>query len=381
MKIANTLIMLSVLALSAETSVASSFDDYQKYRKGTYDFELETQYFKSEANYTTAGGTYQKLPTGQSFELIDFLIKARYDFSKRSGLYGNLDIATANSAGYDAKRSNSNLTGGKLGYSYLLYSDELEAISDLSLFVPMNQVSENTDTVMNTEGVIEATALLRLQKDYSGLAPFGYIGGSYRQNRSALLPWGAGLEVRWNDVTLGGKVYGFQSIMDDPDKSKASQRLVVNDRVNGGSLKFYAVNPAIVDSDVYVKFQIARSWAFTAGGGTTITGSADAAGFHAGANITYVWDSQPSYYLRPDTAPKFKEETDDGVDQKIFEKKSAPSTKPRPRSENLNPASEGLVVRRAAAPKPVPEASPEGKDAGGGEMQIKLKRKKRKTDS
>jgi hypothetical protein len=386
MKIANTLMMLLLLALVAENSLGASYDDYQRYRKGTYDFELETQYFKTDANYLSSGDSYQRLPYGQSYELWNLYLKARYDLTKKSSWYGNLNIATANSAGLDAKRSNSSLADATVGYAYMPYTDDFDVVTDFNVVIPFNKISINTDSAMNSEGVIEATGLLRLQQEFSMVAPFGYIGATYRQDRSALLPWGAGLELRFYMWTLGGKVFGYQSILDDPDKNNKTQRLIVNDRVNAGSLKFYAVNPSLIDSEVYAKIKVFRNWTLSVGAGTTVTGSATAAGLHAGANLTYTWDSQPSYYLHKDTGtsedalssekkvPRFKEEINDGVDQKIFEKKPAPKPSP-PRSENeIAPATENVAIKRIA---PKPGNTPEVQD--GGEVKLKLKRKKKRS--
>ncbi len=334
MKIANTLMTFFLVALAGESSMGASHNDFQRFRRGTYNFELETQYLKSDANYISSGDSYQRLPTGQWFELWNFLIKARYDLSKRSSWYGNLNIAMANSSGFDANRSNSTLADATLGFAYMIYNDGIDVISDFSLLFPFSKISENTDTVMNSEGVIEGTGLLRVQKQFSWFVPFGYLGGTYRQERSALLPWGAGAEFQWASVILGGKIFGYQTIMDDPDKDRKTSRLIVNDRVNGGSLKFYSVDPSLVDSELYIKFKMGKSLALSVGGGTTLTGSSSAAGLHGGVNITYTWDSQPSYYLNrsnelstdgeldPDKrGPVFKEEINDGVDQKIFKKK------------------------------------------------------------
>ncbi|MBK9324115.1 MAG: hypothetical protein IPM97_14415 [Bdellovibrionaceae bacterium] len=334
MKIANTLMTFFLVALAGEISLGASHNDFQRFRRGTYNFELETQYFKSDANYISSGDSFQRLPTGQWYELWNFLIKARYDLSKSSTWYGHLNVGLANSSGFDANRSSSSLADATFGFAYLLYDDGIDVISDFNILFPFNKISENTDAVMNSEGVIEAGGLLRVQKQFSWYVPFGYLGGIYRQDRSTLLPWGIGSEFQWKTVILGGKIFGYQTIMDDPNKDRKNLRLIVNDRVNGGSLRFYAVNPSLVDSEIYVKFKIGKALSVSVGGGTTLTGSSAAAGFHGTANVTYTWDSQPSYYLRRSNelstdsdmdpekrGPIFKEEVNDGVDQKIFKKR------------------------------------------------------------
>lgn len=331
MKIA---IMLCLLVLSAEVAHAS-FDDYQRFRKGNLGLELETQYFTTDANYSSAGNAYQALSFNQSYEIFNVYLKTRYDLSKRSSWYASLDVANATSHGVTTTRSNSSLTGALLGFAYRPYDEALDMITDFNVVVPFQKINENTDSVINSEGVIEATGLLRLQKEFSKASVFGYIGGTFRQGRSALLPWGAGLEAAYPAWGWGGKVFGYQSITDDPDTDNKIQRTLVTDRVDGGSLKFYAVNPAVIDSEAYLKFKFKNTWTLAVGGGATLTGASMAAGYHAGVSLKYVWDTEPSYYLKPTPGsaaedalssekkvPKFKEEIDDGVDQKLFQKRA-----------------------------------------------------------
>ncbi len=393
MKIANTLctyvLTLNFLVLVGETAWAS-FDDYQHFRKGTYDLEIETQYFKTDANYISSGSSYQKLPYGQSYDIYNVYLKARYDLSKKSSWYGNLDISNASSYGLSYTRANSAVSDAKLGYAYRPYSNLFDVITDFSVVIPFSKVDVNTDSVLGGEGVIEATGLLRIQKDFSALSAFGYIGGTFRQSRSSLLPWGLGVQAFYPKWGWGGKVFGYQSITDDPDTNNKIQRTIVTDRVDAGSLRFYSVNPSVIDSEVFMKLKIKNAWVIGVGGGATITGVNTAAGYHAGVSLMYSWDSEPSYYLKKfpvstqeddlgseKKVPEFKEEIDDGVDQNIFRKKGTPNPTPR-QGTDLTPANENVVVRRIG-PRPPAVRSREAID--GGEMQLKLKKKKKKRKS
>lgn len=387
MKIAMNLTILLLLALQGETAFGyfGPFDDYQKFRRGTYDFSFETRYEKSTANYLSSGNNFRALPYDQSFELLNMYIKAKYDVSRRSSWYSNLGIASATSFGLDAKRTNSGVSDVTFGYMYMPYSDTFDLITDFSLLVPFNKVNDNTDTALNNEGVVEASGLVRLQKDFSFFAGYSYIGGIYRQTRSALLPWGVGLELGSPEWIFGGKVFGFQSITDDADTNARSQRLIVNDRVNGGSLKFYAVNPSWIDTEAYVKYQSRSGWALGAGLGTTLTGTNYAAGLHGTLGFMYTWDSEPSYYLKNSTSedglgserkvPKFKEEVDDGVDQRLFEKKR--TQPPRGSLEDHSPeAAETAITTRRVEPKVTAAANSRN---SGKDMQIRLKKAKRRS--
>lgn len=388
MKIANTLSTVLItfiflgltLSLTAEPADAS-YDDYQRFRKGTYDFEVETQYFKTNANYSSSGDAVQTLLFGQSYEIYNVYLKTRYDLSRRSSWYGHLNMANATSQGLDASRTNSSIPEAKIGYAYLPYSEALDMILDFSVLIPFSKISENTDSALNSEGVIEATALMRLQKQMSSILTYGYLGGTFRQSRSSLVPWGAGLEFSFPGWSLGGKLFGYESVTNDPDTGDKTQRLIVVNRVNGSSLKFYSVNPSVVDSEIYGKFRLTKTWTLSAGVGTTLTGSEAANGIHGGLSLMYTWDSEPSYYLKSDESgvsserkvPKFKEEVNDGVNQNLFQKKNAPPPTPRPGSD-ITPAPDNVAIKRVG---PKPEPTPATLEAEGGAMQLKLKKKRK----
>jgi len=383
MKIA---MMLCLLVLTAETALAA-FDDYQRFRKGTYNFEFETQYFKTDANYMGSGNSYQKLLYDQSYQIFNAYLKTRYDLSKRSSVYGHLDIANASSVGMTTTRSNSSVTDALVGYAHRVYEEGFDLIADFNIIIPFQKIDQNTDTVINSEGVIEATGLLRGQKDFDLFSVFGYLGATYRQARSSLAPWGLGVEANYPRWAWGGKIFGYQSITDDPDTANTIQRTIVTDRVNGSSLKFYSVNPSLVDSEAYVKIKFQNVWTLAMGGGATITGANTAAGYHAGVSLKYSWDSEPSYYLKSPGStqednisserkvPKFKEEINDGVDQKLFQqKKSPPAPTPKPGGD-ITPAAENVALKKVG-PQPTPSQVREAND--GSEVQLKLKKKRKK---
>lgn len=284
-------------------------------------------------------------------------------------------------------RSNSSVTGAYLGYAYRPYNEAFDLITDFNVLIPFQKIDQNTDTVINAEGVIEATGLLRAQKDFATFSALGYIGVTYRQARSSLVPWGVGVEANYAKWAWGGKFFGYQSVTDDPDTNNKIQRTIVTDRVNASSLYFYSVNPSVVDSEAWVRFKFDNVWALTVGGGATLTGANTAAGYHAGVAIKYSWDSEPSYYMKPGIStqedglsserkvPKFKEETDDGVNQKLFQKKGITPGAPAPRpGGDITPAADNVAMKKTG-PQPTPSQI-EAND--GGEVQLKLKKKRKK---
>jgi hypothetical protein len=175
-----------------------------------------------------------------------------------------------------------------------------------------------------------------------------------------LLPWGIGGRFRIPRVRLGAELFGSQSISDDQDKgtNKELTRAAYINQVDAGSLKFYSINPSLIDTMAYATFFMTPKWSLQANGGMTVAGSNSAAGFHVGGFIRYTFDMTEGYVEKPfvplaSPAPqersnmyapvdnslssekkvkKFQEDTDDGVSQEVFKAKptKAPPKKVAP---------------------------------------------------
>lgn len=384
-KIANTLALLWLFALAIDPAFAD-FNDYQHFRRGLYEVELGSTYFDSTANYASSGNVYHSLIAGQSFQDWNFYLSSRYDLDRHDALYAKINVGDSISDGTDARRSNSGFNEATVGYAHLFYSDAFEIIGDFNVVMPMNHIDVDTDTIPNAEGVWQTTGLLRLQKNFSMLLGYGYIGADYRAQRSSLMPWGFGLELHGSQLAFGAKIFGYQSITNDPDSANVALHTALQNRVSAGSAMFYSINPSLVDSEVSLKFKINPTWTMAASAGATITGASMASGYHGAVALQYFWDSEPSYYLKGDDdgvssgkIQQFREETDDGVDQRLFQKNltQPPPSDPPPAAPPaaMTPAASDISVKRVAPrPAPVPQDPP----PNGGEVQLTLKKAKKK---
>ncbi len=348
MKIANNLIrsFLIMTVIQCVVLPALAVDNYKTFRRDFWEFEVATQYFRSEANFTSSGGSYSKLPNGNYFQQLDLNVGSRFVADKDFAFYGYVGIGNSESKSSNITRSNSALSSALLGAEYLVYSDFIQIIPEISVLVPMEAYSNSGDTVMNNEGALEVRPALTVQSDFSGsMLWYGKLGFTYRdQGRSFLLPWHAGLEFKLPSSRLGARVSGFHSIADDGDTNNKTARIAASDNVNGGSLKWYAINPSVVSADGYYRFRVADRWVGQVQAGFDLTGTNYAAGFFVGAFLRYAfdissWYRETPYQMEettverptgqsqmyqdrstktPPPPPQFKENTDDGVDQKIF---------------------------------------------------------------
>ncbi|WP_374034735.1 hypothetical protein ACES2I_02185 [Bdellovibrio bacteriovorus] len=345
-------VALSIFSISLP---ALAVDNYKEFRRDHWDFEVNANYFYSEANYPASGGGSQSLVSGNSYSLIDTSFGTRYVPKKNWSIFGWGTISNAESKDSVASRSNSSISEAAVGFDFLMYSDLFQLIPEVIAVIPFEEVNPASDTVLNSEGVFEVRSRLIAQKDFGTLRGYGWLGFNYRgSGRSFLMPWGVGAQMKMQRLRLGAELFGYQSVSDDTTDVTEALRTSYINSVNAGSMKFYSVKPNLMDSQLYATWLISPKLSVQANGGMTLTGSNSAAGFHVGGFIRYSFDMSEGY-SEPEYAPpvenpvpnyrsnmyeesdlssekkvrRFKEQTSDGVDQNLF--------KPRPTQPKKRP--------------------------------------------
>lgn len=335
---------------------AFAFDNFKEFPRDRWDFELSTDYFRSEANYPSGGGSQQSLPSGNSYTLMNFTLGTRYIPDRDWSIFAATNLGNAEAKNSISTRSTSSLTWAYAGADFLIYSGAVDLVPEISLLVPFEKVDGKGDSALNTEGAVEGRARITMQKNFGVFRGFGYIGFTVRSDdRSYLMPWGVGGDLNFANLRLGAELFGYQSVTDDKDKGNPTTRNAYLNTVNAGSFMFYSVNPSLVNAQFYGQLFLTPAWSLKVGGGTTLAGENAAAGFNVGALVRYSYDlgrgyrnvepdyksSVPStqktrsnmYYYEDEeissdrTVPQFKEDTNDGVDQKLFKPKKPKSNK------------------------------------------------------
>ena len=352
-KLQSSVLLAGILLSSAG---ALALDNYKEFKRDTWDFQVGTNYFSSEANFDS-GGKNQSLASGAKYTLLDLNFESRYTPRRDLSFFAMGNVGNSESDNTVAKRSSSTFNELMAGVDFVAYSELFELIPEFGLIIPFEKVDLNSDSALNSEGVFQLWARLIAQKDFAAhVRGYGWAGVQYRgDGRSFLLPWGLGVQFKLPRVRLGGELFGSQSITDDQDKgtNAALTRTAYLNQVDAGSLKFYSINPSVIDTSVYATFLLSPKWSLQANGGMVIAGSNTAAGFHVGGFLRYSFDMTEGYAEKPfvpltspvpqersnmyapsDTSissekkvKKFKEDTDDGVAQEAF--KARPTKAPK----------------------------------------------------
>lgn len=330
---------------------AQAQDVFRSFTQNRFQSNLNTSYFKSEANFSS-NGSQQSLPSGYSFQVIDVTVTARYVLIEDLGLHAGMNIASSESVDALSTRRNSTLNGVSLGADYLIYQDRSFTLyADLTYKHSIEKIANDTDSALNNDGASEVLATVTTLFDVGYMQPYLAGGVNYRtEGLSTLLTYKLGLQTSLGKWTFGGALNGFASVVDDRETNTPAQRELITNRVSATSKKFYAINPNLLDSDIYLKYIFNPNLALHANGGYTIMGSNAAVGYHVGGGVSWGFGgdhyenySKPTHRVTPTvTAPmpkpvvqpkpqprsqKFQEDTSDGVNQDYF-KPVTPSQDP-----------------------------------------------------
>lgn len=371
--------ILSLLfAAFCSNAFATVQEGFHFYHPGDWDLRVGGGYFTTDTNYVNSGQT-SKLVNGGSLSLFSGEVYTRFVFSPELAFFGNLEMADAESKGNGINKSFMGITSAKGGVEYrFAVSRGVDLIPEFSFSVPFTKINMDQDTAINSEGVNQTFFNLNAQTVVTNFRLIGSAGYLMRASRSTLAPWSVALEMPFTTSVFGARIFGYESIGKDPDTGGTNEttRNITNLRVNGGSLKFYSINPALIDSEVYVSFNIAQSMRLGLAGGLTLNGANNASGYHVDAALTYRFGSRSYEGIRRSSTPngspvsidpyvdQFHEDTNDGVDQKLF--RPAPPPPPavppplprarpqtdqygrQPRMRPAAPAADPIVMRKQA---------------------------------
>lgn len=294
------------------------------YKKSAFELSFQTTYYEANANYTKTGGEYVSLIDGYGYNLLSFDFGFRWVPVNNWGVYASTQVANASSDDLRNTRQNSSFTHALLGTDFVLASwKRFEIVPDFSLIIPYERIDATEDYVLNHEGAVEGTARVMATAKFGSFKPFGFVGFTYRdEGRSSLMPYGAGMELEFATWSLVGEVRGYQTVVKDKYTSEPLRREVVAPK-NGGALRFFAIDPSLLEANGWIRKNFG-GLGIKLGGGASITGANTAAGWNVIAGLSYQFGTAktPKSIHHPppkEEATQFREETEDGVDQSLFQ--------------------------------------------------------------
>jgi hypothetical protein len=349
----------------------------------------------SSANYAAGGGSSEDLPNGGQIANVTVDGMYLYDWKPDWRIYGGANFSYIETDDGTFTRSNSGISDVLVGAQNWYDMGPLDVAIQGDFFYPVYQPDENGDEAVLGEGAMRLRGGGWMIYPMGALKPFGYLGFEYRNGgRSYLLPYSVGAKYRIGKMWVQGEYRGYETIVDDADTENRADRDLFLRQVNGGSYRYYSINPALSELAVEVGMRFGALKVF-GGLNMTVNGSSSAAGWGGMVGLSYS-PSDAGSGSRDDFDIR-----DESYDESLFnnEKESSDTEKfqePQFREDPnfveppvTAPPPEQLEQRRVhkAAPKPAkPLKSPKQQaieDAQDVEMQIELqhvkpKKKKKK---
>lgn len=380
---------------------ALSAPQVKSYRKGQLKTYFGGDLFYATNSFDSSGNSGALTANGDYYYILEMPLGIRYSFNDSwafnlAAIFGAAESKTSDLT-YKATRSNSTLNAVHFGTDFVLMRSPFELIPELDVVYPLEKYDTTTDYVMTSEGVLQTTGALRIQQNFGAFLMFGRIGYTVRaEGRSSLLPYSVAAAYDTGHTAFGLAVSGFQSLSSDKDQPNPFLRNTTISRVQGGARKFYSIEPSMLDLGLFLNMEISPRWSLDLNGGYDVTGTNYAQGAHGGMTLTINWDlfttkealsSEMSAPITPESKlstekdiQMFKEEVQDGVDQKLFQ--ARPTPKPgevAPADKQSSARKNGKIESKSSVKKSNKGPSREQlqQELDETELKIKLKRKRR----
>ena len=196
---------------------------------------------------------------------------------------------------------------------------------------PFQRVSLNTRTPIYAEGAMEFEAGGRIGYSWNGLIPYAQLGLRYLdEGRATLLPWWLGVQYKYSVFMTGVEIYGQEVMKKDSKSDDPRDKQTVVDYYDGGSYKFYFIDPNYYEVRGYVGADLLDHLILRVGMGQTLMGKNSAAGQTYMASLEYRFGEEKS-----DVRQDRFEAAPEAYDQKLFQEEVTPNLK-RKRSNALD---------------------------------------------
>ena len=243
------------VSLSAQAEVSDLPNiPYQK----TLSVGLNTEFYRSVANYTTLGN-YDDLESGAFFQYVAFRPEVTYFPFKWLSVKLRGEGMWAKSVNIkEFERQSPHFNFYELGFTFHSNKDPFYISTGLSGGGSFNQFSDNTDAIAT------GCSCYFIEPDFLfiyNIQSFFYLfyNTSFRYRTfqlSSLWFHKLGGYFRSRRINLGLSADLFFPVFPDFYQDQPKKRTNVLDKVNAGSYKFYAVNPAALSFTGWIEWKI-----------------------------------------------------------------------------------------------------------------------------
>lgn len=327
--------MLLILIFSIFSSFinAQTWIDDQPFNELGFQLGVESQMFNTKSNYNGKGNE-QDLLANRSYKLMSGRIWAAMDWQEQMRIYASAGYAQATSSNgiTDGEQTGSGLTDVE-ARAYWESGFRPWIFRPYGRFAfPIQRVGLNTRTPIYAEGAMQFEGGARLGYEWKGLSPYLQAGLLYQdEGRASLLPWHLGVQYNYKAFLAGFEFYGQEVLKKDSKSDDPRDKQTVVDYADGGSYKFYYIDPAYYEARAYVGANILNKVEIRLGLGQTLMGKNSAAG------QTYLLSAVFNFGVeKSDPRQDRFEAAPESYDQKLFKDEVVPNPRAPKKSNALD---------------------------------------------
>lgn len=311
----------------------------------------DVSYFDSKANYDINGGSYVDLINGRYYKSVLGEFGFEYWLMNDFSVIAQLGVNRAESYDGVFTRESTEATDLLVGGRFVAMRLPVILIPELWVSYPFNKFDETTDEVLTGEGVMRGFAGLWVELPIHQFFPYAEVGYLHQDGgRAGLFQYQAGVNWKIPSFKIGGGAYGSIVVVHDDLQDTRVLRDTVTQRVNGGSYKYYSVDPSVLGLEAHASFDMNENFRFNAGIDKTINGEASAAGWTAKIGLEFMFDSDGADRSERISSPEVLEEAP--AEEKSFEPEQTNYDKELFNEPKIKPK-KFKVKRSKPRPKPV----------------------------
>jgi len=210
-----------------------------------WKFSWQTDFFSSNQNYQNNKTEYLELANGGKLSTANSRISLQTPWLKNGlNLYAGANIDYAKSTLANVDRENSTVSEVFLGFKFWFDTKKTKMVSNVELVASLNKINENSDDVISSEGVHHLNLGTWIFREFGIFKPFAYLGVDLlSEGRAWFYDLKFGNEFFFNPLYFNLAARLSETIKDDDEINQSANRFAPIDRVNGGSFKYYSINP------------------------------------------------------------------------------------------------------------------------------------------
>ena len=271
------LALVFVLVLPRAHAVEAYEPPPMSWLENSWGATVTGDYFMSNTNYDQIRGSYTRLPGPNFSNTFTSHLRARYGLTRDINLFAGFGLAQTNVRDIFGDKSSTSITDIGGGLDFVFWRRWIKLIFEAQGGYPIDAVDVMQTKPLTSDGVPFGRIGIFAYRPFRYFRLTGFVGFDYPTvNLSKKVLYQVYGEIPISKVSFGGGINGYEAVIDD--SLSQAERVAVTLLKNGGSTRFYAWNPGLLEARAWIGFKPNKQWSFRVGYAKTLNGLRTAEG-------------------------------------------------------------------------------------------------------